>query len=88
MCTCPGIFQARVRKGLRCSSLGFILLNFISNEVFYGVEKVEAGTGDSSKLFPTGGSKAEDGLADSLSAGCGRERSKGITGPSVRRVFS
>lgn len=44
--------------------MGFILCDFIPNEVFFGRKEVKAETGDSNKLSPRGLSKAQDGPAD------------------------
>ena len=57
--------------------MGFILCDFIPNEVFFGRKEVKAETEVSNKLSPRGLSKAQDGPADICQQGLREEEQKG-----------
>ena len=72
--------------------MGFILCDFIPNEVFFGRKEVKAETGESNKLSPRGLRKAQDGPADICQQGL-REEEQRVKGPweaqhGVRKMFS
>lgn len=72
-CTCLGIFN-RVQKGLHHKNFGFILHDFISNEVFSVTGKVKVGTGNSMRFSQEVKAKLKIALLTSVPLGFGEGR--------------